>query len=1363
LQSFVITQLAKHNRTLQLRRLLDLPCFDYEHPACALYSKCLRSLVWGHLVVPEDPPEDDSDDSEEGQKRRERRAQAQEEWAVLRLQSLFSVAVAGESTYEVLRGGKVSAADLVNANLPRAERLRQLAITRLCVEVAAEVHLARQKGSGATASAAVKKLQDGIIEVTNGVLGKGPPEEAQTTRVALRMLFLKELFRAKGTSFVQKLFGDLMATARFPWLVDWKYKDARVKHFLRKQHLISFDPFTIFHGYEAVRKATRAAVDGATDQLAGARDSFQGDLARWGVAQLHALFQEVATLYTTESGVAKNREAIARIGQWLGAESQLPPNLAAFLQGFTKPAFGLDKTFKGGAFQWSQFLALSPGTDQKQMLQLQCMCRAAGLGFAAKDSKQYRFFFNFVSHPEGNMGLFLPAVASDNQLALMQVLGGGWYECSNGHAYYVDQCGRPTEKLKCATCGEDIGGLDHELLASNRTVNKVDKSLPGYIVNLLDKAGIATSGHTERDLSPVSFRVSRFIMHACMFLCLATLGEGGYRKVDALVRMQSSRNKSPPQIPDGFETGDFLYQHLQRDWAVLCSLTGRSDEEMALLLHFVMNSLEEAIFAKTRNEQSEPASVALLTSTAARNVYEADLQKTHISPVINASKAYLKNFHDRYEEDNTSLLALLREAAKIEKIPREQRLQDLMSVLSRGKYPTLKHLRNELHMDKMNSSGGARYPILQLFLQEEEKLRALRFLPEVLEWLRLLYVKYDRRIDRETARQKTVQNVLDEVPKDERRYWEASFEKYAMAWNYGWKFVENYGCLEIPAELRLIVMSSSTPICFSLPHERDEGICPLAFVQNLITTQNQFLDRLYRLVYRSGVTLEEPSLAPEPRGFASVGPSAPEVQPKEARKQEKQEKVESPEASPAAADEVGEVVVSQLLSSSEDSLSSSASLTSLDSSLPMAASQAGEGPAVLIEPVEPSAEEDSLMRRFFSRFSRRKKTPRRPYVRAKRVETPVFAPSPRERVFAPTAELEPIDEYVPAAGRDKGKGPVVAEPPPFKDVPQAGADASSGTSVDTGEPAAQAEEGRADYFENDAYVDVRVPTHLLTHDHLIAFDADEQLPGLVQIYSNISVYYGRGAEVSYNFAAIQQYLMDHVLLGKPFIDLELPKFSFANEGRQAGYHSVLRDRIPQIELSDEVKEKIREELSSPQYLHECMEVLEVVLGFLASMGGTHVRTLPAKQFLVDYMKNTLSMAASPLYATKTISSNVQLQHLLSLWNVLDDILTVDPFANVMSRYKVELTEEHVVALQDAAPHLDLGDLLPAMKDFMQNYLQDNATMGPKYPLKGTLGVYTNAQQDEFEELDWYQTYFPEGDLLLENILHTYLFLSDIPH
>ena len=65
-------------------------------------------------------------------------------------------------------------------------------------------------------------------------------------------------------------------------------------------------------------------------------------------------------------------------------------------------------------------------------------------------------------------------------------------------------------------------------------------------------------------------------------------------------------------------------------------------------------------------------------------------------------------------------------------------------------------MRNALYLSKAKGEASDDFPILKLFLKEEQKLRALKFLPDILQWIDLLSIRFDRRIDRETSRIKTV-------------------------------------------------------------------------------------------------------------------------------------------------------------------------------------------------------------------------------------------------------------------------------------------------------------------------------------------------------------------------------------------------------------------------------------------------------------------------------------------------------------------------------------------------------------------------------------------------------------------------------
>lgn len=125
------------------------------------------------------------------------------------------------------------------------------------------------------------------------------------------------------------------------------------------------------------------------------------------------------------------------------------------------------------------------------------------------------------------------------------------------------------------------------------------------------------------------------------------------------------------------------------------------------------------------------------------------------------------------------------------------------------------------------------YPALTHFLEHEPRLRALKYLPQVLEWMRLLLGRYNRHWDKEQARALSVMDVLNEVPEAERATWESAFGGFAAAWNANWPFVDMFECLTLPEEYKNLPMTHDTKIGFCLPCREDEGICPLALVQHL--------------------------------------------------------------------------------------------------------------------------------------------------------------------------------------------------------------------------------------------------------------------------------------------------------------------------------------------------------------------------------------------------------------------------------------------------------------------------------------------------------------------------------------------------
>ncbi len=43
-----------------------------------------------------------------------------------------------------------------------------------------------------------------------------------------------------------------------------------------------------------------------------------------------------------------------------------------------------------------------------------------------------------------------------------------WYECPNGHPYFIGECGVAMQEANCIECGARVGGIGHQLVGTNR-------------------------------------------------------------------------------------------------------------------------------------------------------------------------------------------------------------------------------------------------------------------------------------------------------------------------------------------------------------------------------------------------------------------------------------------------------------------------------------------------------------------------------------------------------------------------------------------------------------------------------------------------------------------------------------------------------------------------------------------------------------------------------------------------------------------------------------------------------------------------------------------------------------------------------
>lgn len=49
-----------------------------------------------------------------------------------------------------------------------------------------------------------------------------------------------------------------------------------------------------------------------------------------------------------------------------------------------------------------------------------------------------------------------------------------WYECPNGHPYFIGECSMAMQTSTCPECGEQVGGASHQLLGTNRRWRRIN-------------------------------------------------------------------------------------------------------------------------------------------------------------------------------------------------------------------------------------------------------------------------------------------------------------------------------------------------------------------------------------------------------------------------------------------------------------------------------------------------------------------------------------------------------------------------------------------------------------------------------------------------------------------------------------------------------------------------------------------------------------------------------------------------------------------------------------------------------------------------------------------------------------------------
>jgi len=134
-------------------------------------------------------------------------------------------------------------------------------------------------------------------------------------------------------------------------------------------------------------------------------------------------------------------------------------------------------------------------------------------------------------------------------------------------------------------------------------------------------------------------------------------------------------------------------------------------------------------------------------------------------------------------------------------------------------------------------------------------LWAVRFLPDMHMWQKLLRQKYMRRVSKAHCRRMTVARVFQECREygwGDVKHWEKAWQGFLSAWNHLTEYIHHedpaqritlrHECADLRNVIqKLDINPNKVMLIWSLPDTKDEGICLTTMINHLVSVNNQFL------------------------------------------------------------------------------------------------------------------------------------------------------------------------------------------------------------------------------------------------------------------------------------------------------------------------------------------------------------------------------------------------------------------------------------------------------------------------------------------------------------------------------------------
>ncbi|CAG9322652.1 unnamed protein product [Blepharisma stoltei] len=493
-------------------------------------------------------------------------------------------------------------------------------------------------------------------------------------------------------------------------------------------------------------------------------------------------------------------------------------------------------------FSRNSILHLSIGQPQKEVHQSLIICMILINLFAYKDTanpltsiffsrsgkidrnlpNRFNNMFIVASEPSPMLQFTRSTLENFNNLISNTFIApyarGSTYKCSDtcDYMYFISNCGGPTQLGNCPFCGQQIGGVNHQLVQRPGHENLSHDEALAFLRNSIARQEAQTSKGCKyyrnigekiymRGLKPISSQALHLILGSSLY---------GLLKLN-LISDRDLRDILPNN--DNYE--NFLSRGIEADLNNLENMLGTNERHV--WLYEVFSHLPWIIEQISR----EPSEKDI------RDDFETFFENEIINSRL-STPAVIMDYKNRLKSD-LEFEASFKDYIEELKGPEDENYP-MLKFFRHNEEPSFEAMKNAFELERENK----KYGLLRIYFQNYEDIKKVESLYPIIEFTNALLEIYNHTIPREEAR---VLTIGDAIKDSKNKNLEALFDSFLKAWETKGLDEMQYGC----KALKNIPFNRSSSLNFFLIDNKEHGggmymasaMLELAEIQNKILLQ----------------------------------------------------------------------------------------------------------------------------------------------------------------------------------------------------------------------------------------------------------------------------------------------------------------------------------------------------------------------------------------------------------------------------------------------------------------------------------------------------------------------------------------------